>query len=922
MQRLRSVYNEGGPFIGGGSTDLDHERRAARAWARLPRFPTSGWSLFRLRGALAPHWGALLALALFLVAGLVVLDDYGFTTDENSDRLSAEATLSYLASGDLRAFTGALNANIDKFYGMAFSAPLLLAERAFGIDDDRRAIYLSRHLVTRLFFLVGGLFAYLLARRLFGSRALAVVAMLLFLLHPRLYAHSFFNPKDIPFLSTFMIALFLTHRAFKRDSVYAFVLLGVGVGLLVNLRIIGIVLLAAIPAMRTLDFALASGWDERKRALLMTGGFALASALTIYALLPYLWSDPIPRAVEGWAALSNHPIIFYELFRGTLRLNVDFPIEYLPVWFSITAPPFALLLGGVGTAAILAAVARAPRKALKSGRLRFGLLLIGCFALPVFTVMLPGGNIYNGWRQMYFLWAPFSLLAVFGLGALVSAIGRRRLRTAVYGATGAGLAATAVSMALIHPNQQVYFNALVDRVTPGLLGTQYAMDYWRHSMRQALERLADNPRLLQSGEARANAFPEQFVGWQAEMLPDAAQARLSGSLGAFYFGANPVAGLPSVKVYGSVIMAVGWRHDYRAIYEEALRRERILDDVFDIQMDGFDVHQMDSALALVKEPCTQPFLTHTSIVLRAVPVSTGDIPSRWRDRGFAQRIYPMGVFGASFDGKCVTSIPLPDYPIAAIDLSWRPELMSEAEARAKAKRARENGRLLTRAAHRSAYDVHMADGELVYLNEPCDPPETERPFHLNVFPENASDLPEAWRERGYERFHFEFHWTGAFVDGGCAAFFRLPDYPIVAIQTGQYREDGGDLWYAEFLIDPERRRAEAMAGASGEPVVRGAFDVHLAGGALVYDKEPCEQADTDARFFLHIRPESAEDLPNERISAGFDNLDFAFFPKGALFEGMCAARIPLPDYPVASVRTGQYVSGIGEIWTVEFEVGR
>jgi len=113
-----------------------------------------------------------------------------------------------------------------------------------------------------------------------------------------------------------------------------------------------------------------------------------------------------------------------------------------------------------------------------------------------------------------------------------------------------------------------------------------------------------------------------------------------------------------------------------------------------------------------------------------------------------------------------------------------------------------------------------------------------------------------------------------------------------------------------------------MAGASAEPVARGAFDVHLADGALVYVKEPCEEADTDARFFLHVVPERAEDLPDERREYGFDTRGFAFFSNGALFDERCAARVPLPDYPVSSVRTGQYARGVGEIWSAEFTVGR
>ena len=414
--------------------------------------------------ALAPHWGALLALALFLAAGLAALDDYGGVEDTPWQRHSATANLRYLASGDLDAFTSALYADHDKFYGIASEVPLLLAERAFGIEDDRAA-YLFRHLASHLFFLAGGLFTYMLARRLFGSRLLAVAAMLLFLLHPRIYAHSFFNPKDPPFFAMFMIALFLTHRAFRRDTLSAFALLGVGVGILVNLRIMGIVLLAAVPALRALDFALASGWEERKRVLLTTGGFALAGALTIYAMLPYLWGAPAGRAVEWWTTLSDHPYAPQELFRGTRLPSTDFPVEYLPVWFSITSPPFALLLGAVGAASILVKAARAPRKALRSGRLRFWTLTAGCFAAPVFGVILLDANMFNGWRQMYFLWAPFALLGAFGLQWLVSALGAGVLRAAACGAAGAGFAGVVIAMGLIHPNQHCRMGG-VNRLRP------------------------------------------------------------------------------------------------------------------------------------------------------------------------------------------------------------------------------------------------------------------------------------------------------------------------------------------------------------------------------------------------------------------------------------------------------------------------
>ena len=140
----------------------------------------------------------------------------------------------------------------DRYYGVAFKVPLIAVERLLRLEDSRD-IFLSRHLIAHLFFLAVGFFAWLLTYRLFGSRLVALVAMLIFLLHPRIYAHSFFNSKDIPFLSMFAIALYLTHRAFRRDSVWAFALCGVGVGLLVNIRIMGVMLIPAVLGMLALD---------------------------------------------------------------------------------------------------------------------------------------------------------------------------------------------------------------------------------------------------------------------------------------------------------------------------------------------------------------------------------------------------------------------------------------------------------------------------------------------------------------------------------------------------------------------------------------------------------------------------------------------------------------------------------------------
>ena len=107
--------------------------------------------------------------------------------------------------------------------------------------------------------------------------------------------------------------------------------------------------------------------------------------------------------------------------------------------------------------------------------------------------------------------------------------------------------------------------------------------------------------------------------------------------------------------------------------------------------------------------------------------------------------------------------------------------------------------------------------------------------------------------------------------------------------------------------------------ASGEPAARSVFDIHTGENTVTYLKSPCSAADVQAQFFLHVVP---EDLPAQRRWYGYDNLDFHYGEYAALaFGGMCIAKHPLPDYPIARIRTGQFTPEGDQIWMVEFPVG-
>ena len=246
------------------------------------------------------------ACALLAAAGAAVLDDYGVSTDESAQRRIVKSNWRYIADGGEFRIDRAFY-DVDRFYGMAFELPLLLAEKALGVDDAR-GVHLLRHAAGYVLFLAGALSCALLARRMTGSTAIALLALALFALQPRIYAHAFFNSKDVPALALFAVCLWLAHRAFRRGGAGAFLLCGAGVAVLANLRLpAGLALAAAVLAARVLDLALASGAAARRRVLSAIAAFAAAGAGVFYATSPWMWVDGPAALIDAVERFSYHP---------------------------------------------------------------------------------------------------------------------------------------------------------------------------------------------------------------------------------------------------------------------------------------------------------------------------------------------------------------------------------------------------------------------------------------------------------------------------------------------------------------------------------------------------------------------------------------------------------------------------------------
>ncbi len=152
-----------------------------------------------IRWELSPLF--LLTVVNLIIAFLTVLQ-YGESWDESSMLNYAEQSIGayqgLFQQGNEPVYDDAL-----RFYGPAYAMLQLLIAQVFPLDWFVSDV---GHLVNFVMFQVGLVAFYFLSRRWFTTWA-AFCATILFSTQPLFWGHAFFNSKDIPFMTLFLVTI-------------------------------------------------------------------------------------------------------------------------------------------------------------------------------------------------------------------------------------------------------------------------------------------------------------------------------------------------------------------------------------------------------------------------------------------------------------------------------------------------------------------------------------------------------------------------------------------------------------------------------------------------------------------------------------------------------------------------------------------
>ena len=451
------------------------------------------------------HWSSgVIVLLIFLIIGSAIYKDYSVSTDEPAQLRHSHVAYKYIFR-DLLKLSNSENvkefiANTLRFetysaryYGTVLQIPLVAIEHIMDFSLSTREVFQLRHAYNYFNYLLSALCFYLIFRKRFNDRPIALIGLLMYLLYPRLFGEAFFNIKDPLFASWYIIAAFFgIHYLEKSTTERMFLFVGAA-AICTNTRIIGFSILMLVLAY----LVLISLFEKRPLKSTCITCASLLFAFFVFSTFinPLFWGNPLTSPIKGFIETINR-FGYYEPWTGTHfflgeLITKDVPWYYIPVWIGVTTPVLYVLLFLLGCCLVFKNLIGAiSNKKEREISLLYDSFFAALLFASYFGLVITNAAMYIGWRHSYFLFCPFLYITVCGLNRMENTISnmqltvRHRIITFALYYCGIVIYLSAIGAWNIrnHPYQNVYFNALARPYAE----ENFELDAWRMSALESL----------------------------------------------------------------------------------------------------------------------------------------------------------------------------------------------------------------------------------------------------------------------------------------------------------------------------------------------------------------------------------------------------------------------------------------------------
>ncbi len=436
-----------------------------------------------------------LIFVAFLFIGLNSFKDYGVSIDEHFHLTSGKHYYSFfqgLFSNNPEFLT--LEELKESFKEHYFKDPSIFDFSAAVLVDilnvqDTKDIYLFRHLLIFLIFLLGSFYFYLILRTRFKSNVIIILGLLFFFLSPRIFANSFYNNKDLIFLSISCIFFYHSIKFFEKPLLGNAIIFAIITSLAFDIRIMAIIYIFVFYLMLVFHYL-----DDKNFLIHKFKNFLIALILTtffIYLFWPYLWIDPINNLIDYFLVIKGQTPPMQNLYLGSYVVSGSLPWHYEIIWILFTSPLTIIIFFVIGYSLQsinifnnFMNVDKKNHKFWNNKKEFIDFYLFFAFTLT-FLIKIKFGANYGGWRQIYYLYPLIIIFGLCGFEYLIRFIKNNIVIKFLFIIFFSELIFLSLWNYKNHPYQFVYFNPIFKTLTKN----NFDLDYWGVSNKSVLEKV-------------------------------------------------------------------------------------------------------------------------------------------------------------------------------------------------------------------------------------------------------------------------------------------------------------------------------------------------------------------------------------------------------------------------------------------------
>ena len=449
-----------------------------------------------------------LFLLIYIIFGLYYSTQTGISHDEFGEQYNWKINIEAVKGlfvGDQTYYNELLNYK-DKYYGIGFHFlsqiyinlfKFIYLSKDFSLEVTK--ILISHNLIF-IFFFISALYSKKIIDLSIKNNFFSHLFLFFYLLYPYLLGHGFYNPKDMPFLTLwvlctyFSLKIFLNINSKKKIKYREIIILSFLTAYLLSIRISGIMIFIQYLS----GFIILINLENKKSLIIFKENFIKIVLfftfliLFTYAFHPVYWKNPF-LIIDAINHMKAFPHGVCTLTFGKCMKAVNLPSSYIFLWLVFKLP--MLILFGI----VVLIFSEKKIFIDNNQKIIVGSILVSIISI-IFLLIFFDVNLYDELRQILFLIPLIIIIAFISLYVFSKKI------LIIFSALTIFI--FIIQNILIYPYQYGWFNSFSLFTN---LNSKFELDYWGVGGRNIANKINNSKQILEIKNKCIYSAPENLL---------------------------------------------------------------------------------------------------------------------------------------------------------------------------------------------------------------------------------------------------------------------------------------------------------------------------------------------------------------------------------------------------------------------------